>query len=638
MVGPLATCDICLRSSLCAFLLSTHPFSEEDVSIVRNSGAWKNWRRRIASCLDGIPEAFVLRRVTLASMTAPCSSPKLSPAKAPHHPISFALPQSAQVAQRAVQTDERLSSFVDALRGRFEAFSERMSHLENEFGNTFEERLTNAHETFGAHKVKRNGVRGTLFREYLKEAKATWVRGDFNGWNPESHPMTKVDETLGIWEAFIAEAECPIPHLSKYKLVVKTPDDRVLNRVSAWATTAWMQDEEKIIDGILDLSPLVFKHPRPLATASPLIYEVHIGVASESESVGTYKEAEATVLPHMETMGYNTLILIGVQEHGYYPSAGWHVTLPFATSSRFGSESELRRLIDTAHGMGIRVILSVIHSHVSSSENDSICAMDGTEHSGLFRIGMEGRQRQWDARVYDYSNVMTLTYLLSNLRFWMEHFLVDGFRFEGVSSIMYRDHAVNAGFNRYEYQAYFSPNMDMDGQVYLMLANTLIHRLYPNAITIANDHVGTPTLATPIEDGGVGFDYTTSQHLMEVVRDYLTRADGYDWSLSALRYNVDRLSSEHRVAFIESFETSVISKRPMCIAFFAWETLHTIAVGGIAPHVTELAAALRRVGKRQICNDVDEGTLMQATKSIFSPELLARRMYSLYNMECTITR
>lgn len=141
----------------------------------------------------------------------------------------------------------------------------------------------------------------------------------------------------------------------------------------------------------------------------------------------------------------------------------------FAPSSRFGTPEELKELIDTAHGMGIRVLLDVVHSHACKNVLDGLNLFDGTDHL-YFHEGGKGRHDLWDSRLFNYSSHEVLRFLLSNLRYYMEEYQFDGFRFDGVTSMMYKHHGIGTGFSG-GYNEYFGDAADVENIVYLMLVS-----------------------------------------------------------------------------------------------------------------------------------------------------------------------
>lgn len=509
----------------------------------------------------------------------------------PHEITTFSVQASEEVANRCLATDERLNPYYDFIRSRFEAYVNQIDKVKGSHSTWFD--IAKAHEEFGVFITDNSNV--YRVREWLPGAKAVFVYGDFNTWNKESHPLSKEllpdsEEPSGAWSTLV-EGMAP---RQRYKLRIIGADDQEREVVSLWVRTAWPSIEANVLDGVVTTQQTPkWRHPRPTAPKSMQMYEVHVGICSEEERIGTFRECKEIVLPRMKILEMNTLLLKGLQEHPYFGSGGWHVIGFFAPSSRYGSLDELRDLIDAAHALQIRVLFSVIISHASPT----LDLMDGTESvGGLFSCGAGRRNVMWDAPTFDYSQIMAQRFTLSCLRYFLEEFNIDGFRFEGLQSLLYRDHAACGGFDRYDYHSHFSNNAAVPNHIFLMMVNEMVHTLRPEATTIADDLCQTPTLATPIESGGFGFDYVASLHVNAAVTKLIDTIDDMRYPLRTFSYELDRLSTEKRLALMENIDSLMVGKRRMKVAFFAWETLHTIAVGGIAPHVTELAAALRRCG------------------------------------------
>jgi 1,4-alpha-glucan branching enzyme len=208
-----------------------------------------------------------------------------------------------------------------------------------------------------------------------------------------------------------------------------------------------------------------FKRPEE----APLIYEAHVGMAQEEEKIGSFREFTLNVLPRIADAGYNVLQLMAIQEHPYYGSFGYQVSNFFAPSSRYGTPEDLKLLIDTAHAQGLAVFMDLIHSHSVSNEVEGLSRFDGTPFQ-YFHEGPRGKHKAWDSRCFDYSKPQVLHFLLSNCRYWLDEFRFDGFRFDGVTSMIYLEHGLNSRVFT-SYRDYFDGSVDEDALTYLALAN-----------------------------------------------------------------------------------------------------------------------------------------------------------------------
>lgn len=300
----------------------------------------------------------------------------------------------------------------------------------------------------------------------------------------------------------------------------------------------------------------VFKHPRPEKPIAPRIYEAHVGMSSKDPRVASYREFADEVLPRIKANHYNTVQLMAVQEHAYYGCFGYHVTNFFGASSRSGTPEDLKYLIDKAHSMGLRVLMDVVHSHASTNAVDGLAGYDlgQAAQDSYFHTGARGYHTLWDSRLFNYGSWEAQRFLLSNLRWWIDEYQFDGFRFDGVTSMLYHHHGLNMCFTG-NYHEYFSEATDTEAVMYLMLANELVHSLYPDATVIAEDVSGMPTLCRPVSEGGIGFDYRLAMAVPDKWIQYLKDKKDEEWSMGDIVYTlVNRRHTEKCVGYAESHD------------------------------------------------------------------------------------
>ena len=358
--------------------------------------------------------------------------------------------------------------------------------------------FANAHNYYGFHKVKG----GWIYREWAPNADGLYLIGDFNGWDKHSHPLHKINDE--DWEIFV-EGIRTIPHKSRIKVLVDA-NGRLSERIPLYARRVERNED-------FDYA-MVLENPRKefewtdqdfeIKKDNPLIYEAHIGMAGEEGKVSSYKEFEKYILPRIQKAGYDTVQLMAIAEHPYYGSFGYQVSNFFAPSSWYGENNDLKSLINTAHQMGLNVIMDLVHSHSVKNTAEGINEFDGTDYQ-FFHAGGEGNHPDWDSKLFDYHKAGVNHFLLSNVKYWLEEYHFDGFRFDGVTSMIYRDHGRGEAFDNYG--KYFSMNTDIDALNYLQMANELIREIKPKAITIAEDMSGMPGMCLPVSQGGIGFDY-----------------------------------------------------------------------------------------------------------------------------------
>jgi len=292
---------------------------------------------------------------------------------------------------------------------------------------------------------------------------------------------------------------------------------------------------------------------------SPIIYETHIGMAQEEPKVGSYNEFRIKILPKIAEAGYNTLQIMGIGEHPFYGSFGYQVSNFFAPSSRFGTPDELKKLIDEAHRLGLYVIMDLVHSHSVKNEEEGIANFDGTVYQ-YFHEGDRGLHSAWDTLCFNYQNPGVLHYLLSNCKYWLEEFKLDGYRFDGVTSMLYHHHGLSKNFTHYD--EYFNNDTDQDALAYLALANKLIHQVNPAAITIAEDMSGMPGLAVPLEHGGCGFDYKLGMGLPDFWIKIIKEQRDEQWSMDSIWYELtNRRHDEKVISYCESHDQALVGDK-----------------------------------------------------------------------------
>ena len=378
-----------------------------------------------------------------------------------------------------------------------------------------------------------------MYREWAPGAHALSLIGDFNGWDREAHPLTRDD--WGTWSIALPDSEYAgrLTHGGRVKVHVIGADGSRLDRIPAYIRRAIQPEPGGEFVGQFWMpsaaEEYVWANPSPplpgTAHEGLRIYEAHVGMAVEEGRVGTYDEFAQNVLPRIARLGYNAVQLMAIQEHPYYGSFGYHVSSFFAPSSRFGTPEQLKRLIDTAHGLGLRVLLDVVHSHAVKNLHEGLNRFDGTGHQ-YFHDGERGMHPAWDSLLFDYAKYEVQRFLLSNVRYWLEEFRFDGFRFDGVTSMMYRDHGLHHEFTSYDH--YFGDNIDEDAITYLQMANELAHTLRPDAITVAEEVSGMPGIARRIDEGGLGFDYRLAMGVPDYWIKLLKERRDEDWNLNEI--------------------------------------------------------------------------------------------------------
>ena len=412
--------------------------------------------------------------------------------------------------------------------------------------------FANAYHYYGFHKVKD----GWIYREWAPHADGLYLIGDFNDWDRHSHPLTKINDE--DWEIFI-KGIGTIAHGSRIKVLVDT-NGAISDRIPLYARRV-ERNEDGDFAAIMQNSRSKFKwtdEDFEINHDNLLIYESHIGMAGEEGKVSTYKEFEIDLLPRIKKAGYNTVQLMAIAEHPYYGSFGYQVSNFYAPSSWYGEINDLKSLINTAHNMGLNVIMDLVHSHAVKNTVEGINEFDGTDYQ-FFHTGDEGNHPDWDSKLFDYAKPGVLHFLLSNVKYWLEEFHFDGFRFDGVTSMIYKNHGRGDAFNNYK--KYFSMNTDIEAINYLQLANELAREVKPEVITIAEDMSGMPGMCLPISKGGVGFDYRLAMGMPDFWERTLLKRDE-DWDLSNMWYELStHRPEEKRIGYVESHDQALVGSK-----------------------------------------------------------------------------
>ena len=413
-------------------------------------------------------------------------------------------------------------------------------------------RFANGYHYFGFHRTRT----GWVYREWAPAADAMFLTGDFNGWDIEANPMEKLDG--GVFEIHLRGKHALRAGQKVQAIVIS--GGKVLRRIPLYATRV-VQDPINYLwcAEIEEYEPFAWTDAGFKPAKTPFIYECHIGMAQEKGAVGSYAEFTENVLPRIHALGYNTIQIMAVMEHPYYGSFGYQVSNFFAASSRYGHSRDLKHLINTAHELGITVLLDVVHSHAVGNTNEGLNEFDGTVYQ-FFHEGARGDHQAWGTKLFNYGKNEVLHFLLSNLKYWMEEFHFDGFRFDGVTSMLYHDHGLGSAFTHYN--MYFSMNTDTEAVTYLQLANALIHEINPNALTVAEDMSGMPGMCIPIQDGGIGFDYRLSMGVPDLWIKLLKEYTDDEWDVGHLWYELTRRrAGEKNIGYCESHDQALVGDK-----------------------------------------------------------------------------
>lgn len=448
------------------------------------------------------------------------------------------------------QHDPYLLPFKDDIIQRMKNYENKKRELVGPEGKLCD--FANGHEYFGFHKTRN----GWYYREWAPAANAVYLMGDFNGWDPEKSQLKRKEN--GVFEIYLSGKDA-LYDGCHVKTVIKS-GGKTLERIPLYIKRVEQDPETFAWCGVITDEPKYRWKKRSFKPAkTPLIYECHIGMAQEKEGIGTYKEFSENVLPRIKDLGYNTIQIMAIMEHPYYGSFGYQVSNFFAASSRYGTPNELKELIDTAHGMGIAVLLDVVHSHAVKNTAEGINEFDGTVYQ-FFHEGARGEHPAWGTKLFNYNKNEVIHFLLSNLKFWLTEYHFDGFRFDGVTSMIYHDHGLGTAFTGYD--KYFSLNTDTEAITYLQLANEMIREVSPDAITIAEDMSAMPGMCLPIDEGGIGFDYRLSMGIPDMWIKILKTQKDENWDMWQIWNELtSRRPGEKYVGYVESHDQALVGDK-----------------------------------------------------------------------------
>ena len=456
-----------------------------------------------------------------------------------------------------VEQDDWLKPVEGAMTERYAHFCRRLSGIERTAGSLVD--YANGYLYFGFQydPVRR----GWWFREWLPGAIDVYLFGDFNGWQRTELPLRR--GAGGVWSIFLPDESFAgrLVHGSRVKILVHGRNGW-LERIPAYIRRV-VQDESKDFSGQLwaPAEPFDWNGDRfdISSLGSLYIYECHVGMSQEKEGVGTYAEFAGTVLPRIKEDGYNVVQLMAVAEHPYYGSFGYHVSNFFAPSSRFGTPEDLKALIKRAHELGLAVVMDLVQAHYVKNINEGLNELDGTDHHYSLP-GPAGEQPYWDSKLFDYGKPEVEHFLLSNVKYWLDEFHFDGYRFDGVTSMIYTHH----GYTEFDSRDKYFTDVNGDALAYLTLANKLVHDFRPGAVTIAEDVSGMPGMCAPVPDGGVGFDYRLGMAVPDFWIKLLKEVPDEEWNIWEMWHMmVDRLGTVKTVAYCESHDQALVGDKTL---------------------------------------------------------------------------
>ncbi|MFV0468166.1 MAG: alpha amylase C-terminal domain-containing protein [Dysgonomonas sp.] len=500
-----------------------------------------------------------------------------------------------------IENDPWLEPYKDAIQGRYDFIKQRKAALTNN-GKTSLSEFASGYLYFGLHKTNECWV----LREWAPNAKEIYLIGTFNDWQTtDEYRFSQLDN--GNWEICLPLDK--LHHEDIYKLNVVWEGGSG-ERIPAW-TRRVVQDSQSGIFNAQVWDPQQaywFKNENFSPDTSPLlIYECHIGMATQNDEVGTYENFRTNILPRIKADGYNAIQIMAIQEHPYYGSFGYHVSSFFAASSRFGTPDELKHLVDDAHAMGLSVIMDIVHSHAVKNEVEGLGRFDGTPYQ-YFHGGSRREHSAWDSLCFNYGKDEVIHFLLSNCKFWLDEYKFDGFRFDGVTSMLYYSHGL--GDNFLNYSDYYNGNEDDDAICYLTLANELIHEVNSQAITIAEEVSGMPGLVAKQDAGGYGFDYRMAMNIPDYWIKIIKEKKDDEWKPSSIFWELtNRRADEKTISYAESHDQALVGDKTIIFRLIDSDMYWHMSKLFDTSYVTDRGIALHKMIRLATASTINGGYL-----------------------------
>ena len=456
-----------------------------------------------------------------------------------------------------VLADSWLTPYEQVIKMRLRLYDSRMENFARKYGS-----LEEAARGYVRMGIVRDRATGEwVYNEWAPGARGLWLIGDFNGWNREATPLLPGD--TGVWSVRLPADT--LHHGDRVKVHVLGADLQRHDRIPAWIHFTHQDPQSFDYSGVVwdPPAPYRWKNKRwtPAHVREPIIYEAHVGMAGEEARLHSFAEFTKNVLPRIAALGYNTVQLMAVQEHPYYGSFGYHVSSFFAPSSRFGTPEDIKELIDTAHGMGLAVLLDVVHSHAVKNVAEGLNNFDGSGGQYFHAGERDSMHPDWDSCLFDYGREEVQVFLLSNLRWWLEEFHFDGFRFDGVTSMLYLHHG-HEPFT--DLSCYYNDQVNGDAITYLQLATSLVQRVRPGAILVAEDMSGMPGMCRPVDEGGLGFTHRLAMGLPDYWIKLIKEKKDEDWSMGDMWYTlINRRYGEPNIAYAESHDQALVGDKTL---------------------------------------------------------------------------
>ena len=377
----------------------------------------------------------------------------------------------------------------------------------------------------GAHTIEQDGVTGTRFAVWAPNARSVCIAADFNLWSDIKHPMASRGGS-GIWELFVPG----VKDGAIYKYVIRNQAGHLLPfKADPFGFGAEMRPKSASV--VRDLSAYEWEDHDWLADRwkrherdKPIsVYEVHLGSWKRKDGSGylSYAELSEQLIPYVKNLGFTHIEVMPITEHPFDGSWGYQPIGMFAPTRRHGTPAEFKAFVDAIHAAGLGIILDWVPGHFPSDEH-GLAQFDGT-HLYEHADPRKGFHPDWNTLIFNFGRREVVNYLVSNARFWLEEYHLDGLRVDAVASMLYLDYSREDGE--------WLPNSDGSNENWEAVkflqsfnadAYSELNGVPGGIFTVAEESTAWPGVTAPTNHNGLGFGYKWNMGWMNDTLSYMS--------------------------------------------------------------------------------------------------------------------